>query len=168
MRKVETKLLNSCLSDNLCLQILRCGPPPMNKAIAGHCDALGYTKEMQFQFWFCHEGIVDFGDFDVFLQDMLMALICSGAMECLFQSCSHCIVRYESQFFVWIFHLNCHCEALHLAIWVKFGSGLLNQWMSYFVTDQLITWDFILLLSYQPSQLMAKWNVAWSIMSNQV
>jgi hypothetical protein len=77
-------------------------------------------------------------------------------------------VRYESQFFVWIFHLNCHCEALHLAIWVKFGSGLLNQWMSYFVTDQLITWDFILLLSYQPSQLMAKWNVAWSIMSNQV
>ncbi len=50
MRKVEKKLLNSCLSDNLCLQILRCGPPPMNKAIAGHCDALGYTKEMQFQF----------------------------------------------------------------------------------------------------------------------
>jgi cytochrome-b5 reductase len=32
------------------VQILRCGPPPMNKAIAGHCDALGYTKEMQFQF----------------------------------------------------------------------------------------------------------------------
>jgi cytochrome-b5 reductase len=32
------------------VQILRCGPPPMNRAIAGHCEALGYTKEMQFQF----------------------------------------------------------------------------------------------------------------------
>lgn len=33
-----------------CVQILRCGPPPMNKAIAGHCEALGFTKEMTFQF----------------------------------------------------------------------------------------------------------------------
>jgi cytochrome-b5 reductase len=32
------------------VQILRCGPPPMNRAIAGHCEALGFTKEMQFQF----------------------------------------------------------------------------------------------------------------------
>ncbi|XP_048321540.1 NADH--cytochrome b5 reductase 1 [Ziziphus jujuba] len=32
------------------IQILRCGPPPMNKAMAGHLEALGYTSEMQFQF----------------------------------------------------------------------------------------------------------------------
>ncbi|KAL2610398.1 hypothetical protein R1flu_028971 [Riccia fluitans] len=32
------------------IQILRCGPPPMNKAMATHLDSLGYTKEMQFQF----------------------------------------------------------------------------------------------------------------------
>ncbi|XP_047054845.1 NADH--cytochrome b5 reductase 1-like [Lolium rigidum] len=32
------------------IQILRCGPPPMNKAMAAHLEALGYTKEMQFQF----------------------------------------------------------------------------------------------------------------------
>lgn len=32
------------------IQILRCGPPPMNKAMASHIDGLGYTKEMQFQF----------------------------------------------------------------------------------------------------------------------
>ncbi|XAR52277.1 Cytochrome-b5 reductase [Bertholletia excelsa] len=32
------------------IKILRCGPPPMNKAMAAHLDALGYTKEMQFQF----------------------------------------------------------------------------------------------------------------------
>ncbi|XP_058107592.1 NADH--cytochrome b5 reductase 1-like [Magnolia sinica] len=32
------------------IQILRCGPPPMNKAMAAHLDALGYTQEMQFQF----------------------------------------------------------------------------------------------------------------------
>jgi NAD(P)H-flavin reductase len=31
-------------------QVLRCGPPPMNKAMAAHLDDLGYTKEMQFQF----------------------------------------------------------------------------------------------------------------------
>ncbi|KAH0469183.1 hypothetical protein IEQ34_002415 [Dendrobium chrysotoxum] len=32
------------------IQILRCGPPPMNKAMAAHLDDIGYTKEMQFQF----------------------------------------------------------------------------------------------------------------------
>ncbi|KAG6498044.1 NADH--cytochrome b5 reductase 1-like [Zingiber officinale] len=32
------------------IQVLRCGPPPMNKAMAAHLDDLGYTKEMQFQF----------------------------------------------------------------------------------------------------------------------
>lgn len=32
------------------IQVLRCGPPPMNKAMAAHLDGLGYTKEMQFQF----------------------------------------------------------------------------------------------------------------------
>ncbi|RWR79695.1 NADH--cytochrome b5 reductase 1 [Cinnamomum micranthum f. kanehirae] len=32
------------------IQILSCGPPPMNKAMTAHLDALGYTAEMQFQF----------------------------------------------------------------------------------------------------------------------
>ncbi|CAA6661922.1 unnamed protein product [Spirodela intermedia] len=32
------------------IKILRCGPPPMNKAMAAHLDELGYSKEMQFQF----------------------------------------------------------------------------------------------------------------------
>ncbi|KAG6545673.1 hypothetical protein Mapa_012858 [Marchantia paleacea] len=32
------------------IQVLRCGPPPMNKAMGMHLDNLGYTKEMQFQF----------------------------------------------------------------------------------------------------------------------
>ncbi|KAF2306856.1 hypothetical protein GH714_022076 [Hevea brasiliensis] len=32
------------------IQILRCGPPPMNKAMAAHLEALGYAPEMQFQF----------------------------------------------------------------------------------------------------------------------
>ncbi|KAK4415362.1 NADH--cytochrome reductase 1 [Sesamum alatum] len=32
------------------IQVLRCGPPPMNKAMAAHLDALGYTAAMQFQF----------------------------------------------------------------------------------------------------------------------
>ncbi|KAE8037680.1 hypothetical protein FH972_010247 [Carpinus fangiana] len=31
-------------------QILRCGPPPMNKAMAAHLDDLGYAPEMQFKF----------------------------------------------------------------------------------------------------------------------
>eukprot|EP00250_Pteridium_aquilinum_P000780 c10947_g1_i1 orf=339-1202(-) len=32
------------------IQILRCGPPMMNKAMQTSLDALGYAKEMQFQF----------------------------------------------------------------------------------------------------------------------
>ncbi|XP_051150134.1 NADH--cytochrome b5 reductase 1 [Andrographis paniculata] len=32
------------------IRVLRCGPPPMNKAMAANLDALGYTSEMQFQF----------------------------------------------------------------------------------------------------------------------
>lgn len=32
------------------VQILRCGPPPMNKAMGGHLNDIGYTSEMQFQF----------------------------------------------------------------------------------------------------------------------
>ncbi|OIW03266.1 hypothetical protein TanjilG_20570 [Lupinus angustifolius] len=32
------------------VKILRCGPPPMNKAMAAHLEAIGYAPEMQFQF----------------------------------------------------------------------------------------------------------------------
>ncbi|XP_057785304.1 NADH--cytochrome b5 reductase 1-like [Salvia miltiorrhiza] len=32
------------------IKILRCGPPPMNKAMAAHLEALEYSAEMQFQF----------------------------------------------------------------------------------------------------------------------
>ncbi|KAL0555116.1 hypothetical protein IC582_009049 [Cucumis melo] len=32
------------------IKILRCGPPPMNKAMGEHLDTLGYSPEMQFQF----------------------------------------------------------------------------------------------------------------------
>ncbi|XP_021859501.2 NADH--cytochrome b5 reductase 1 [Spinacia oleracea] len=32
------------------IQMLRCGPPPMNKAMAAHLESLGYTSQMQFQF----------------------------------------------------------------------------------------------------------------------
>eukprot|EP00897_Mesotaenium_endlicherianum_P005173 jgi/Mesen1/4684/ME000241S03726 len=32
------------------IKMLRCGPPAMNKAMAAHMDALGYSKDMQFQF----------------------------------------------------------------------------------------------------------------------
>ncbi|KAJ7976461.1 NADH-cytochrome b5 reductase [Quillaja saponaria] len=32
------------------IQILRCGPPPMNKAMAAYLEALGYAPEMLFQF----------------------------------------------------------------------------------------------------------------------
>ncbi|KAL8150800.1 hypothetical protein V2J09_020608 [Rumex salicifolius] len=32
------------------IQILRCGPPPMNKAMAAHLEDLGYSPAMQFQF----------------------------------------------------------------------------------------------------------------------
>ncbi|XP_059434161.1 NADH--cytochrome b5 reductase 1-like [Corylus avellana] len=32
------------------IQILRCGPPPMNKAMAAHLNALGYAPRMLFEF----------------------------------------------------------------------------------------------------------------------
>lgn len=32
------------------IKMLRCGPPPMNKAMATHLEALGYSPQMQFQF----------------------------------------------------------------------------------------------------------------------
>ncbi|KAE9599682.1 putative cytochrome-b5 reductase [Lupinus albus] len=32
------------------VKILRCGPPPMNKAMAAHLDAIGYAPETQFPF----------------------------------------------------------------------------------------------------------------------
>ncbi|KAB1201996.1 NADH--cytochrome b5 reductase 1 [Morella rubra] len=32
------------------IQILRCGPPAMNKAMEDHLNALGYTSDMQFEF----------------------------------------------------------------------------------------------------------------------
>ncbi|KAJ8766821.1 hypothetical protein K2173_008375 [Erythroxylum novogranatense] len=32
------------------IQILRCGPPPMNKAMAALLESLGYSPQMQFQF----------------------------------------------------------------------------------------------------------------------
>ncbi|KAL6225977.1 hypothetical protein ACLB2K_004825 [Fragaria x ananassa] len=32
------------------IQILRCGPPPMNKAMAAHLESLEYAPHMQFQF----------------------------------------------------------------------------------------------------------------------
>ncbi|XP_010519356.1 PREDICTED: NADH--cytochrome b5 reductase 1-like [Tarenaya hassleriana] len=39
-----------CPAPSSDIQILRCGPPPMNKAMAAHLEALKYTPEMQFQF----------------------------------------------------------------------------------------------------------------------
>lgn len=39
-----------CPAPALDIQILRCGPPPMNKAMAAHLEALGYSSQMQFQF----------------------------------------------------------------------------------------------------------------------
>ncbi|KAL8235698.1 hypothetical protein R6Q59_016779 [Mikania micrantha] len=32
------------------VKILRCGPPPMNKAMAAHLEALGYEPDALFQF----------------------------------------------------------------------------------------------------------------------
>ncbi|KAH9620651.1 hypothetical protein KSS87_006372 [Heliosperma pusillum] len=40
----------NCPSPAADIQILRCGPPPMNKAMAAHLEELGYSPEMQFQF----------------------------------------------------------------------------------------------------------------------
>nr|AAV69019.1 NADH:cytochrome b5 reductase [Vernicia fordii]AAV69021.1 NADH:cytochrome b5 reductase [Vernicia fordii] len=41
---------NHCPAPASDIQILRCGPPPMNKAMAAHLEALDYTSDMQFQF----------------------------------------------------------------------------------------------------------------------
>ncbi|KAF5475716.1 hypothetical protein F2P56_007492 [Juglans regia] len=41
---------NHCPAPAVDIKMLRCGPPPMNKAMAAHLDDLGYTSEMQFQF----------------------------------------------------------------------------------------------------------------------
>lgn len=35
--------------DDDCM-VLRCGPPPMNKAVEGHLNALGYASEKLFEF----------------------------------------------------------------------------------------------------------------------
>ncbi|XP_058754012.1 NADH--cytochrome b5 reductase 1-like [Vicia villosa] len=48
---VSKQMIEShCPSPASDIQILRCGPPPMNKAIATHLAALGYTSNMQFEF----------------------------------------------------------------------------------------------------------------------
>ncbi|XP_027356826.1 NADH--cytochrome b5 reductase 1-like [Abrus precatorius] len=48
---VSKEMIKShCPSPSPDIQILRCGPPPMNKAMAAHLDALGYTSQMQFEF----------------------------------------------------------------------------------------------------------------------
>ncbi|PON79539.1 NADH:cytochrome b5 reductase (CBR) [Parasponia andersonii] len=41
---------NHCPAPAPGVQILRCGPPPMNKAMAGHLNDIGYASEIQFQF----------------------------------------------------------------------------------------------------------------------
>lgn len=49
--RVSREMIEShCPSPASDVKILRCGPPPMNKAMAAHLDALGYKPEMQFQF----------------------------------------------------------------------------------------------------------------------
>lgn len=37
-------------ADIVVAQIMRCGPPAMNKAVAAHLDIIGYSADMQFQF----------------------------------------------------------------------------------------------------------------------
>lgn len=39
-----------CPAPSSDIRILRCGPPPMNKAMAAHLEELGYSSDMQFQF----------------------------------------------------------------------------------------------------------------------
>ncbi|KAK9221550.1 hypothetical protein WN944_009977 [Citrus x changshan-huyou] len=43
-------ILTHCPAPASDIQILRCGPPPTNKAMAAHLKDLGYTPQMQFQF----------------------------------------------------------------------------------------------------------------------
>jgi hypothetical protein len=57
----------------------------MNKAMAAHCDALGYSKVMQFQFWFHQEEIP--GDhFEMFLQDGIAPVIIIIISICLLEN----------------------------------------------------------------------------------
>ncbi|THG23664.1 hypothetical protein TEA_021917 [Camellia sinensis var. sinensis] len=48
---VSKEMIQShCPSPGPNIQILRCGPAGMNKAMAVHLNAIGYTSEMQFEF----------------------------------------------------------------------------------------------------------------------
>ncbi|XP_057453373.1 NADH--cytochrome b5 reductase 1-like [Lotus japonicus] len=48
---ISKEMIDShCPAPSPDIQILRCGPPPMNKAIANHLNTLGYTSTMQFEF----------------------------------------------------------------------------------------------------------------------
>ncbi|KAL7234722.1 hypothetical protein ACSBR1_018219 [Camellia fascicularis] len=48
---VSKEMIQShCPSPGRNIQILRCGPAGMNKAMAVHLNAIGYTSEMQFEF----------------------------------------------------------------------------------------------------------------------
>ncbi|KAH7301303.1 hypothetical protein KP509_23G019400 [Ceratopteris richardii] len=48
---ISKELIQSfCPAPSPDIQMLRCGPPMMNKAMQAHLDALGYSKETQFQF----------------------------------------------------------------------------------------------------------------------
>ncbi|RAL47802.1 hypothetical protein DM860_012427 [Cuscuta australis] len=49
--RVSRAMIESyCPSPAHDVKVLRCGPPPMNNAMAAHLDALGYKPDMQFQF----------------------------------------------------------------------------------------------------------------------
>lgn len=61
------------------MQILRCGPPPMNKAMAAHLEALEYTSEMQFQFW------ISFARSSTLTMPLNVHLICNSTSESLLQ-----------------------------------------------------------------------------------
>ncbi|KAH7425825.1 hypothetical protein KP509_11G072600 [Ceratopteris richardii] len=48
---ISKELIQSfCPAPSSDIQILRCGPQMMNKAMQAHLDALGYSRDMQFQF----------------------------------------------------------------------------------------------------------------------
>ncbi|KAG9136660.1 hypothetical protein Leryth_004448 [Lithospermum erythrorhizon] len=46
----EEMIKTHCPAPASDVKMLRCGPPPMNKAMAAHFEGLGYAPEMQFQF----------------------------------------------------------------------------------------------------------------------
>lgn len=50
LRSQEFSFTPSLRLKFMILQILRCGPPGMNKAVAAHLEALGYDSKMQFEF----------------------------------------------------------------------------------------------------------------------